>query len=253
MKFLALSWEVFLMYSFTTCDTNSTTESHTLVNTKNIAKPGCNSRCGDLIVPYPFGVGDNSECYINEGFRIYCDTSVNPPKASIFEDSYTSVKVISDSTLRTTNVVASRCYSQDGTIYNGLSVFMNYTNFPYTFSKVNKYTVIGCYDSGLLTAVRKSRNVSTTGCMVFCSTPEQVVTGNGCCQSSMPKDLISYSTLLRSMQDSGDNVSYIRSFDPCAYAFIGEENVFKFNGLTDLSATSFKKRIEATVPIVLEW
>ncbi|GJY92585.1 EGF-like calcium-binding protein [Tanacetum coccineum] len=253
MKFVVLIWAVFQMFSFTSSDTNSTTESHTLVNSKNIAKPGCNSRCGDLIVPYPFGVGDNSECYINEGFRIYCNTSVNPPKASIFEDSYTSVKVISDSTLRTTNVVASRCYSQDGTIYNGLSVFMNYTNFPYTFSKVNKYTVIGCYDSGLLTAVRKSRNVSTTGCMVFCSTPEQVVTGNGCCQSSMPKDLISYSTLLRSMQDSGDNVSYIRSFDPCAYAFIGEENVFKFNGLTDLSATSFKKRIEATVPIVLEW
>ncbi|GJW93363.1 hypothetical protein Tco_0173035 [Tanacetum coccineum] len=55
------------------------------------------------------------------------------------------------------------------------------------------------------------------------------------------------------MQDLGDNMSYIRSFDPCAYAFVGEENLFKFNGLTDLSATSFKKRIEATVPLVLEW
>ncbi|GKD94205.1 hypothetical protein Tco_1374042 [Tanacetum coccineum] len=54
-------------------------------------------------------------------------------------------------------------------------------------------------------------------------------------------------------QDSGDNMSYIRSFDPCAYAFVGEENLFKFNGLIDLNATSFRKMIEATVPIVLEW
>ncbi|GJZ30105.1 zinc finger, CCHC-type containing protein [Tanacetum coccineum] len=88
MKFVVLIWAVFQMFSFATSDTNSTTESHTLVNSKNIAKLGCNSRCGNLIVPYPFGVGDNSECYINEGFGIYCNTSVYPPKASVFEDSY---------------------------------------------------------------------------------------------------------------------------------------------------------------------
>ncbi|GJQ95207.1 wall-associated receptor kinase 2-like protein [Tanacetum coccineum] len=257
MKFVVLIWAVFQRFSFTTSDTNSLTESHTLINSTNLAKPGCDSRCGDLIVPYPFGVGDNSDCYINEGFRIYCDTSINPPKASIGKSHYNSIKLVSDSTIRVSSIVASRCYSQDGTIYNGLRAFMNYTNFPYTFSNVNKYTVIGCYDSGWLTAVRKSRNVST-GCMVFCSTPEQVVsdecTGNGCCQSSIPKDLISYSTRVRSLQDSEDDVSYIRSFDPCTYAFVGEENVFKFNGLTDLkNDTSFKKRIEATVPVVLEW
>ncbi|GKB62085.1 kinase RLK-Pelle-WAK family protein, partial [Tanacetum coccineum] len=95
------------------------------------------------------------------------------------------------------------------------------------FSKVNKFTVIGCYDGSWLTAVRKSGNVST-GCMVYCATPEQA--------------------------DSSENVSYIRSFDPCAFAFVGEENVFKFNGATDLiNRTSFRERIEATVPVVLEW
>ena len=107
------------MLSFTASDTNSTTtESYTLINSTNLAKPGCNSRCGDLIVPYPFGIGDNSECYINEGFRIYCNTSVNPPKASIYEDSYSSIRVISDSTLWTTNKVSSRCYYPNGTTYN---------------------------------------------------------------------------------------------------------------------------------------
>ncbi|GKC41665.1 hypothetical protein Tco_1059387 [Tanacetum coccineum] len=164
--------------------------------------------------------------------------------------------MISDSTFRTTNKVSIICYYPNGTIFNSFGILIDYKDMPYTFSKVNKFTIIGCYDSAWLTAETKFRTVST-GCMVLCSTTEQVVsdecTGNGCCQSSIPRDLIYYSTRLCSMQDSGDNMSYIRSFDPCAYAFVGEENVFKFNGLTDLSATPFKKRIEATVPIVLEW
>nr|GEV23683.1 wall-associated receptor kinase 5-like [Tanacetum cinerariifolium] len=70
-------------------------------------------------------------------------------------------------------MVASRCYYQNGTIYNAFRADMNYTDLPYTFSKVNRHTVIGCYDFSWLNAARKSRNVST-GCMVFCLSPEQV-------------------------------------------------------------------------------
>ncbi|GKA82769.1 EGF-like calcium-binding protein [Tanacetum coccineum] len=257
MKFAVLIWAVFQMFSFTTSVTNSTIEPHTLVTSKNLAKPGCNSTCGELVVPYPFGFGDNPECYVNKGFRIYCNTSVNPPKATIIRSGYSSIKLISDSTIRVSSIVSSRCYIQNRTI-NGNGAFMKYKGTPYTFSKVNKFTVIGCYDGSWLTAVRKSGNVST-GCMVYCATPEQVVsdecTGNGCCQSSIPQDLYSYITWVRPLQaDSSENVSYIRSFDPCAFAFVGEENVFKFNGATDLiNRTSFRERIEATVPVVLEW
>nr|GEX21163.1 ribonuclease H-like domain-containing protein [Tanacetum cinerariifolium] len=81
------------------------------------------------------------------------------------------------------------------------------------------------FASLLQNTVRKSRNVSK-GCIVFCSTPEQ---------------------------DSVDDVSYIRSFNPRAYAFAGEENVFKFNDLNDLKDTYFIERIESIVPVVLEW
>jgi hypothetical protein len=59
--------------------------------------------------------------------------------------------------------------------------------------------------------------------------------------------------MLDSLSDSG-NVSNRRSFAPCTYAFVGEENKFKFNGTSDLiNVTSFVERIEATVPLVLEW
>nr|GFB26813.1 EGF-like calcium-binding [Tanacetum cinerariifolium] len=138
----------------------------------------------------------------------------------------------------------------------------NFSVRPYFFSKVNKFTVIGCYDYAWLASRTKSRNVST-GCMVICSTPNEVLgdecTGYGCCQSSIPNDINFYTTQVRKLQNlsngSSDDVSdiYRRSFNPCTYAFVGDENAFKFNGVTDLNDTSFRKRIEDTVPLVLEW
>nr|GEU50333.1 wall-associated receptor kinase 2-like [Tanacetum cinerariifolium] len=118
----------------------------------------------------------------------------------------------------------------------------------------SRFTVIGCDDYAWLTSATKTRNVST-GCIVFCASQEEVVgdecTGNGCCQSSIPQDIISYTTRLNSLLCSS-NASK-RSFAPCTYAFVGEENKFKFNGVTDFNDTSFIERIEATVPVVLEW
>ncbi|GKC68024.1 EGF-like calcium-binding protein [Tanacetum coccineum] len=257
MKILVLIWAVFQMFSFTASDTNSTTESHTLINSKNLAKTGCNSTCGDLVVPYPFGVGINSGCSIDPGFDIYCNTSVNPPRASFTETGYVQIKLISDSILRTTNMVASKCYSPDGTTYNDYKISADYrSSRPYTFSEVNRFTVIGCNDYAWLTSATKYRNVST-GCIVFCARREEIVgnecTGNGCCQASIPQDINYYTTELNSLLNSG-NVSNRRSFAPCTYAFVGEENEFTFNGATDLiNGTSFVERIEATVPRVLEW
>ncbi|GKA44070.1 wall-associated receptor kinase 2-like protein, partial [Tanacetum coccineum] len=254
MKFVVLIWAVFQMFSFTTSDANSTTESYTLINSKNLAKTGCNSTCGDLVVPYPFGFGDNSECYMNEGFRIYCNTSVNPPKASITEDSYTSIKVISDSTIRVSNTVASKCYTPNGTTSNDYNnINADFTNWPYTFSEVNKFTIIGCNDYALLNSATIIRSV-LTGCIVFCGRREEVVgdecTGNGCCQASVPQDIKYYTTQLYSLR----NVSNRRSFAPCTYAFVGDKNVFKFNGAIDLiNGSSFIERIEDTVPQVLDW
>nr|GEW71451.1 EGF-like calcium-binding [Tanacetum cinerariifolium] len=254
MKFAVLIWAVlFQMFSVTTSDTNFATESNTLINSTNLAKPGCNSTCGGLIVPYPFGVGDNPECYVNEGFRIYCNTSVNPPTASFTETDYNSIKLISDSILRITNIVTSKCYFPNGTAYNDIKVSLDYSqHWPYTFSEVNRFTVIGCDDYAWLTSATNTRNVST-GCIVFCASQEEVVgdecTGNGCCQSSIPQDITSYTARLNSLLNSSK-----RSFAPCTYAFVGEVNKFKFNGVTDLEIrTSFIERIEATVPVVLEW
>ncbi|CAI9767178.1 unnamed protein product [Fraxinus pennsylvanica] len=50
-------------------------------NSTNNTIPGCQSSCGNVDIPYPFGIGLN--CSLNSDFNINCDTSFNPPKLSV--------------------------------------------------------------------------------------------------------------------------------------------------------------------------
>ncbi|KAK6790069.1 hypothetical protein RDI58_013869 [Solanum bulbocastanum] len=47
----------------------------------NMAKPGCQTKCGNLSVPCPFGIGTDDGFSIHPIFDIRCNTSSNPPIA----------------------------------------------------------------------------------------------------------------------------------------------------------------------------
>ncbi|KAM3344860.1 hypothetical protein P3S68_024569 [Capsicum galapagoense] len=47
----------------------------------NVAKPCCQTKCGNFTVPYPFGIGIDAGCSVDSKFDIRCDTSSDPPIA----------------------------------------------------------------------------------------------------------------------------------------------------------------------------
>ncbi|CAI9099595.1 OLC1v1036443C1 [Oldenlandia corymbosa var. corymbosa] len=95
--------------------TNTTAASATknIIKGPNITKPGCQRQCGNVTVPYPFGIGLNSGCAIGEWFDVSCNTSFSPPKPFIGQ---IEIYDIDDNHLRVANYIAGQCYNHKGVV-----------------------------------------------------------------------------------------------------------------------------------------
>ncbi|GKC91042.1 wall-associated receptor kinase 2-like protein, partial [Tanacetum coccineum] len=214
----------------------------------NIAKPGCQTHCGNITVPYPFGIGKDTGCSLDSSFYVNCSTSFDPPKLFI-KSGNVEIYNISDSELRIFTSVSHRCYAQNGNVYSKGDAWTDLAGL-FTFSEKNKLTVIGCDDYALITGSSYS-----SGCFGLCSKSSDVdegeCSGKGCCQTSITKGLTYYNVTLNTFNQH-INVS---EFNECGYAFLSEEGSFRFGGAKDLSATNIDlfNSIQSSVPVVLDW
>ncbi|PIN19869.1 Serine/threonine protein kinase [Handroanthus impetiginosus] len=249
---LQLACLLFTAVTLTFAATNSTNSTNTTADTLNIlkapviTKTGCPSRCGDLTVPYPFGIGRG--CGIAEWFEFNCNDTFDPPQAYL---GNIQIYEISDNYMRISNVMASRCYDRTGEDVQGNRASSNISGTTYSYSELNKFFVVGCDDLAVVNA--EGWRDFSCGCVTRCSSAEDVIgescSGRGCCQTSLTKGLQFYSTALGTL----NNHTNVSSFDRCGYAFVGEEERFHFRGASDLSDWNFTRRVLTTVPIVLDW
>ncbi|KAM7481495.1 hypothetical protein LguiB_006078 [Lonicera macranthoides] len=223
-----------------------------ITNATTPTKPGCQRQCGNVIIPYPFGIGIGSHCSIqdNPHFEINCNTSFNPPKPYMGTSSLEVIE-ITDTHIRIKTFVSFNCYNQSGGLMDWRSWSSQLNDAHFTFSELNKFMLVGCDDLAIIEGYR-GRNF-TCGCMSVCSDSQDVrsgsCTGSGCCQISIPKGVKAFDVELNSRR----NHIEVSSFNLCGYAFLGEEETFRFGGASDLSDSTFINRTEESVPVVLDW
>lgn len=212
---------------------------------------GCKTRCGDIEIPYPFGIG--AGCAIEQGFEISCSRTANGIERPFI--NYLEVLSISASggQSRVLMFIPTYCYnSSTGQMDSYLWDF--YLVWPYRISDVhNKFISIGCNTIGYIYNTEKSTRYAT-GCVSVCGSPGDLKNGScvgvGCCQNTVPKDLTSYHVYFYDV-DYVD-VSNSWHFNPCSYAMVVEAETFTFNS-EFITTKRFNDTYEGWQPVVLDW
>lgn len=150
--------------------------------------PKCRQSCGDLKVPYPFGIGDKYCSFgLEDKFRIKCDETSQPPKAFLWNTTIAVTNIsIDDGELEITYRIAQDCYDDDGNRITNDSWPAEIQLSNYTISSTkNKFVAIGCDTRAFVQANRVEERYAT-GCISFCEDYKnlnEACTGAGCCES----------------------------------------------------------------------
>ncbi|KAI3850268.1 hypothetical protein MKX03_018055 [Papaver bracteatum] len=217
------------------------------------AKAGCDAKCGNISIPYPFGIinSNGNGCSIGgTGFhyRITCNTSFHPPKPFL-DTGNVEVIDISETKFRTKNTLSTLCYNKLGNITLDLSVAtIDVSRTPFTFSYTdNMFFAIGCNTCATIYGPDLKNYASS--CSSECNSRENVMDGScfgkGCCQSTIPKGLKRYETRISKYTSQNSSAT----FDPCSYGFIAEQDHYTFNASDILNGTNFRSKGE-DVPIM---
>eukprot|EP00258_Populus_trichocarpa_P014421 XP_006368675.2 wall-associated receptor kinase-like 22 [Populus trichocarpa] len=193
-----------------------------------IARSGCPDRCGDISIPYPFGI--RKDCYMNEWFAIECNASVNPARAFI---SRINMEVLNISAERATATVKSPIISSNCTGRED-GVPLNLTGTPFVFSRYdNVFIAVGCNTQALMTGITPN----LIGCVSTCSD----VKSKNFCEALLPSSLQVFNPRIEATDDNQDR-------EGCKLAFLVNHTWFESN-----VSDPFSLQSRDYVPAELGW
>lgn len=103
--------------------------------------PGCSTRCGEIDVPYPYGL--DPQCAIHDGFLLNCTTVGRATK--LFHGGLEVIKIsVPDGKAWVKTWISRQCYDQttNGMLYNNAQLWLS--NHYAISADDNKVIVIGC-------------------------------------------------------------------------------------------------------------
>ncbi|XP_024964537.1 wall-associated receptor kinase-like 1 [Cynara cardunculus var. scolymus] len=161
------------------------------------AKRGCNDTCGEVSIPYPFGIG--ADCSINEWYNVDCTHST--PYLSAFNNMEVLwVNLQLQMVVINVPMIADR----HNPVLNSSTILnTNHGDSPFLFCKLhNKLVVEGCGN-----AVIMQDGSIVSGCSSTCrnDTVSDInkCFGTGCCQTRIPHYLESFTLNLTCLESQG--------------------------------------------------
>ncbi|XP_051193705.1 wall-associated receptor kinase 5 [Lolium perenne] len=220
-------------------------------------QPGeaCLRRCGDIDIPYPFGVG--SGCHLETGdwtFSLSCNrTSDGRQRLYNYQIEVVDMSV-RHGQLRIYSLINPWCYNSTTGAMNGQNNWwydMSITNFRIN-DALNRFTVVGCNSLAYIRSLNDTTDLYMTGCMAMCPGVGRLENGScagvGCCQTAIPSGLNGYQISF----EEKFNTSGTSSFSPCSYAVLLEAAAFDFR-TTYITTDEFMAANGNQVPLVLDW
>ncbi|KAL5140795.1 Wall-associated receptor kinase-like 8 [Glycine soja] len=184
-----------------------------------IAKPGCNSTCGEVSIPYPFGMKD-PECYADGWFEIECKDTSQGQKPYL---KSLNLQVTSISDFLGLVTIMNPIYRWNCPSKRAMPAIKDLRGSPFVYSQEsNKFVAVGCNNLAFL----KSGGDTVGGCVSICDNNEEFKNmdfissdgchGRYCCETSLPNYLSEYNATL---QDFNNQNSSVESHQ-CSSAFI---------------------------------
>ncbi|KAJ8533166.1 hypothetical protein K7X08_016055 [Anisodus acutangulus] len=216
-----------------------------------IAKPNCNESCGNVSIPFPFGM--TRDCYLHRLFLVTCNYSFQSPQPFLQNSTIEITNISLAGQLNVLKLISRDCY-RDGISEIRVEPQLTLSSVLMVNYIANKFIAVGCDTYAVVQGYYKRNSSSTsdryvTGCMSMCNSIKDAdnsgeCSGVGCCQTSIPKGATNATITLRSY----NNYTFVTEKRGCSYAFLVEEAAFNFSE-NYLSSLKNKKKL----PLVLDW
>ncbi|KAM0884136.1 hypothetical protein ACQ4PT_031178 [Festuca glaucescens] len=218
-------------------------------------RPGCVDRCGNVSIPYPFGIGNDGgkDCF-RKGFEIFCVNNTVPAMAGTGLDiQVLNLSLSPHPVARVVLPVAWQCFNSTGDVTGSFDgqVGVNPEGVYRISSDLNQLVVLGCNTFAQIQSGVSGRfNYQFyTGCVAFANDSSGPIdgacTGLGCCSVGVPPGLTDNEVKF----GAGGSWTHVRQeFCPCDYAFIVDKGHYNFS-----RADLHMNGSQTSMPLSLDW